>query len=154
MSTKNKEASVPETEAVQVDQSPKVTEKKPKYIQEDLLVIFDAIMFEGEYREDVTIKGKLKVTFRTRSAADTSSISRELDGKQFNLISTVQEYRALLNMAYSIVGYGNKDLSQLAIEKRIDFLGKLPTVVVSAVSDALVDFDIKTEAALREQESF
>lgn len=156
MSTKNKqEISVPEADMeTKVEQSEKSSANTPKYSQEELLAIFDSIMFEGEYREDVTIKGKLKVTFKTRSAADTSAISRELDSKQFNLISTVHEYRAMLSMGYSITGYGNKDLSGLVFSKRIEFLEKLPSVVVSAISNALVEFDIKTEAALREQESF
>jgi hypothetical protein len=132
----------------------KQDEIKSKYTKEDLLVIFDAIMFEGEYREDITIKGRLKVTFKTRSAASTASISKDIDSKQFHLMSTMHEYRALLSIAHSITGYNDKDLSSSSLETRIAFLEKLPTVVVSALSNALVEFDIKTEAALMEQDSF
>jgi hypothetical protein len=128
--------------------------KKSKYDKEELLGIFDSIMFEGEHRETVTIKGKLKVGFKTRSAASTAEISKDIDNKQFNLMSTMHEYRALLSIAHSITGYNDKDLSNTSLETRIAFLEKLPTVVVSALSNALVDFDMKTEAALAEQESF
>jgi hypothetical protein len=69
-------------------------------------------------------------------------------------MSTMHEYRALLSIAHSITGYNDKDLSNTSLETRIAFLEKLPTVVVSALSNALVDFDMKTEASLAEQESF
>jgi len=127
---------------------------KPKYTKDQLMVIFDSIMFEGEYREDVTIKGKLKVTFKTKSGADSSAITRELDGKQFNLMSSMEQYRALLSIAYSLTRYSDKDLSGMSLEKRLEFIEKLPTVVVAAVSNALIEFDIKTEAALQEQDVF
>lgn len=141
-------------EAPEVTQTEPKEETKSRYNKDELLAIFDSIMFEGEYREDVIIKGKLKVTFKTRSGADTAAITRELDAKQYNLLSTVNERRALLNIGYSITRYNDKDLGILSLENRLAFVEKLPTVVVSALSNALVDFDIKTEAALLEQDSF
>lgn len=128
--------------------------KEPKYTEEELLTIFDALMFEGEYREDITIKGKLKVTFRTRTGADTAAMTRELDGKKLNLMSSMQEYRALLGICYSITRYNDKDLSGMSLDNRIIFVEKLPTVVVSALSDALIEFDMKTEAAMQEKDAF
>ena len=128
--------------------------KEPKYKQEELLTIFDEILFSGEYREDVAIKGKLKVTFVTRSAADTAKITNELDSKKFNLMSSMQEHKALLCICYSILAYNGKDLSALSIENKKAFIEKLPTVVVAALSNALIDFDLKTEAALEEMDSF
>ena len=128
--------------------------KKPKYNPSELLEIFDTIMFEGEYREEVSIKGKLKVTFITRSAASTAEITRELDAIKFNLISSLQEYKALLCICHSLVVYNGKDLSQATIEARKSFVEKLPTVVVAALSNALIEFDLKTEAALNEIDSF
>ena len=129
-------------------------EQKPRYNKEELLVIFDEILFSGEYREEVSINGKLKVTFKTRSAADTAKISSELDSRKFNLMSSMQEYRALLCVCYSIETYGNKDLGSMTFDNRKAFIEKLPTVVVYALSNALVDFDSKTEAALGEMDSF
>lgn len=128
--------------------------EKPKYDKEELLNIFDDIMFEGSYKEDVVIKGRLKVTFVTRSAASVSEISRELDSKKFNLMSTLVEQKALLNISHSLIRYNDKDLSSLKMEDRRAFVEKLPTVVVAALSNALVEFDLKTEAALGEMDSF
>lgn len=136
------------------EQEQDTKEKAPKYTKEDLLTIFDEIMFSGEYREDVSIKDKLKVTFVTRSAANTSEITRELDAKKFNLMSSMYEYKALLCICYSLVAYNGKDLSSMSIENKKLFIEKLPSVVVAALSTALVDFDLKTEAALSEMDSF
>ena len=126
----------------------------PKYTEEDLLIIFDEIMFSGEYREDVTIKNKLKVTFVTRTAADTTKITMELDSKKFNLMSSMQQYRALLCLCYSLVSYNGKDLSATPYETKKGFIEKLPSVVVNALSNALNDFDIKTDEALTKMDSF
>jgi hypothetical protein len=134
--------------------SPEQEQEKSKYNQDELLAIFDAIMFEGEYREDVTIKGKLKVTFKTKSGSDTAAITRELDSRKFNLMSSMQEFRALLSICYSITRYNDKDLSTASLENRIAFIEKLPSVVVAALSNALIEFDLKTEAALLEQDAF
>jgi hypothetical protein len=124
----------------------------PKYTKEELLAIFDSILFEGEYREEFKIKGKLAVTFRTRTADETSFITNEVDTKSFNLVSSLQEYRALLNIASSLVIYNTKDLSSLSLDERRAFVGKLPSVVAAAISNSLVEFDQKTDAALREGE--
>lgn len=126
--------------------------KDSKYSKEELIAIFDNIMFEGSYSEVITIKGKLKVEFKSRSAKDTSEISKELDAKSFNLISTIQEQRALLSLAYSIITYNGRDLSSMKIEDRKEFVGSLPTAVVAALSEALVTFDMKVDEACREGE--
>lgn len=126
--------------------------EKPKYDPNELLQIFDSILFEGDYKEDTTIKGKLKVTFKSRSADDTSAITRELDNKQFNLISALQEHRAFLNLVYSLVTYNGKNLGTAPIEERKKIVGALPAVVVAALSEALYKFDGKIDAACREGE--
>lgn len=126
------------------------TKEAPKYTPEELLQIFDTILFEGEYTEDILIKGKLKVTFRSRSAAETSEITKDIDAKQFNLISALQEYRAFLNLVYSLTHYNGKNFGSAPLEERKGLVGKLPAVVVAALSTALYEFDVKTDAACRE----
>lgn len=130
----------------------KVETAKPEFDKDELLTIFDEILFSGEYREDVLIKGKLKVTFKSRTASDTSEITKEIDKSSFNLMAALQEQRAFLNLAFSIVSYNGKDLSAAKIEDRKIFVGKLPAVVVGALSEALVKFDRKTDAACAEGE--
>lgn len=134
------------------DMEAEVKVDKPKYNKDELLAIFDELIFSGEYREDLTIKGRLKVTFKTRTAEETSEITQAMDTKAFSLISSVQEFRALQNLSYSLVRYNGKDIGISTKEERLKFIGKLPAVMVGALSEALVDFDAKTDAACREGE--
>lgn len=127
--------------------------KLPEFDKDELLRVFDEIIFEGEYSEEVSIKGKLKVVFRARSVEDTTSITREIDGKNFALITTLQEQRALLNLAYSLVSYSGKDLGKMEIEERKKFINKLPAAVVAALSQELSKFDLKVDMACREGEA-
>lgn len=127
--------------------------KKAEFDKAELLAIFDEMIFSGEYTEDITIKGKLKVTFRARSANDITAISRELDSSQFSLMSTVNEQRAFLNLIYSMISYSGKNYEKVDIAERRKMIGQLPAVVIGALSEALVKFDQKMDAACREGEA-
>lgn len=128
---------------------------KPEYSEEELLSIFDTIMFEGAYQEDVMIRGKLKVTFRSLSVKDSKEITNTLDSKQFNLASTFQEQRAIMNLARSLVFYNSKDLSSMTIIQRTEFVESLPSAIVAAISNALVVFSKKVFRACEAgQENF
>ncbi len=134
------------------------TETKPdvpeaKFDKDELLKIFDEMIFSGEYTEEVTIRGRLKVVFKAKTVEDNTAISKEIDSSNYNLLATLQEHRALLSLAYSLVGYSGKDLSQVKIEERRKVIDKLPTVVVSLLSNALVTFDSKIDAACQEGEA-
>jgi len=126
---------------------------KPKFDPDELSQIFDEIMFSGEYTEEITIRKKLKVFFRSRTAEETTLISREIDGKNYSLITTLHEDRAILNLAYSIVSYAGKDLSNTGIDERKKFINKLPAVVISILSLELNKFDYKIEAACKDGEA-
>lgn len=128
-------------------------QKAPEFDKDELLKIFDEIIFSGEYTEEITFKGKLKIVFKARSAEETTAISREIDGKNFALITTLQEHRALLNLAYSLVGYSGKDLSKTDVEDRKKIINKLPAVMVAALSSELSKFDLKIDMACREGEA-
>lgn len=125
---------------------------KPKYDPKELLAIFDTILFEGKYSEEVSIRGKLKVQFKSRSVGEVSEISGQLDTKSYNLISTLQEQRAILNLAYSLEAYNNKPLSALSKEEKVKFINSLPASVVATLSEKLLDFDQKVDAACKEGE--
>lgn len=137
----------------QTELSKSVDQALPKFDKDELLRIFDDIIFSGEYTEEVTIRGKLKVVFKARTAEDTTTISREIDGKNFTLITTLQEHRALLNLAHSLVGYAGKDLTNVPVDERKKILNKLPAVMVAALSSELSKFDLKIDMACREGES-
>lgn len=128
---------------------------KEDFSKEELLNILDTIMFEGEYTETVTVKGKLKVIFKTRTAEETMEVSRLIDGKSYNLMSTVQEERAMYNLAFSLINYNGMDLSKVkALPDRFSYISKLSIFVVSALADALANFDKKVDKACREFENF
>lgn len=137
------------------DSDPKANvDAKPKFDKDELLGIFDEMIFSGEYSEQVVLRnGKLKLTFRARSAEDTMEISKDIDSKNFTLIATLSEYRALLNLAHSLVNYAGKDLSQSSVEERTKIIKKLPSVVVALLSEALSKFDAKIDAACAEGEA-
>lgn len=136
-----------------VEEVPEVKDEvKPRWNKDELLEVFDKLLFEGEYTETFTIRGKLLVTFRSRSADETMKISREIDNTPFNLVSTVQEHKALLNMSYSLVNYSGKDFSDATQETIFNFIKKLPIFIVGVLIDKLSDFDSKVDAACKEAE--
>ena len=149
----SKEALAKKGSAETVTETTETTEvKTPKHSPDELAEIFDKILFEGEYTEEIKIRNKLVVVFKSRSAKETQAISLEIDSKNFTLYMTAQEHRALLNLASSLVNYAGKDLSKVTAEDRKTFVGKLPTSVVAKLSEELVKFDLKVDAACRDSE--
>lgn len=125
---------------------------KPKYDPTVLLAIFDDIIFQGEYAEDVTIKNKLRVTFRTRSAKEISAITREIDKTSNNLVTTQNEQRSLLNLYYGLVHYQGKKLGEMPYAERVEFIDSLPGPIIGALMNAFTEFDAKVYAACQEGE--
>lgn len=126
---------------------------KPKYDPEELLTIFDEIMFSGEYSEQVTIRGKLKVTFRTRTAEEVRNINRMVDGTPATFASTLEGVRSLLELRYALVMYQGKDLRSIKDDERDRFLNSLPAPVVGTLLKALSNFDAKVYEACQEGEA-
>jgi hypothetical protein len=144
------EAKKPEEAAPEAE----TAEKKPeaKYSQDELLRIFDEVIFSGEYCEDVTIKNRLKVRFRTRTAEEIEEITRLVDATQANWQSTVNEKRTLLNLQYALISFQGTDLRSLKIDDRAKYIRKLPGPVIGALLVALGRFDEKVFAACQEGE--
>lgn len=130
----------------------KVEAPKPEWAAEELLQIFDDIIFAGEYSEDVSIKGRLKIRFRTRSTKEVETISRILDSSSLNLIQTMEEARFLLHLQYSLVNYNGKDLEGMKVDERAIFIRSLPGPVIGLLMGALDKFDRKVFAACKETE--
>jgi len=130
----------------------KSEEKKPAYTPEELTAVFDDILFAGEYTENVIIRGRLPVQFRTRTADEVSAISRIIDTTSSNLISTMNEQRSLLNLYYGLISYNNKDLSTIKFEDRQAFIKKLPAPIIGVLMTAMAKFDDKVYAACKEGE--
>lgn len=159
---RNKEVPTSETEGASVNlaaEEAKQAEKeegkdaeKPKYDNDELLRIFDEIIFAGEYMEDVTIKGKLHVQFRTRTSEEVAEISRIIDSTSFNLVATMNETRMILNLQYALTSYQGKSLIGMNKDDKAKFIKRLPGPVIGALLDALYKFDDKVFHACKELE--
>ncbi|HET8686716.1 MAG TPA: hypothetical protein VFM18_08635 [Methanosarcina sp.] len=125
---------------------------KPKYNPDELAAIFDEILFNQEYSEEVTIRGKLKVVFRTRSADEMREINQVVDSTQAVFSTTLDGVRSFLQLQYSLSFYHGKDLRSLKNEDKAKFIGNLPSPVVAALLMELGKFDEKVYAACKEAE--
>lgn len=134
------------------EQNPDQEQDEPQYDQNELNQIFDEIIFSGEYAEDITIRGRLKVRLRTRTAEEIEAISRVVDSTTANLVATLAEKRSLLNLQYALASFQGKDLRALKIEERAKFLGRIPGPVIGSLLSALSKFDQKVYAACKEGE--
>lgn len=137
----------PETDEVKKEET-----KAPKYDPDDLAAIFDEIIFSGEYTESQTIRGKLNVVFRTRTAEELKEINRIVDGTQAVFANTLDGVRSLLQLQYALIMYQGKDLRGMKPEDRSKFIGKIPGPIIGALLMALGRFDDKVFAACKEGE--
>lgn len=126
--------------------------EKSKYSQDELISIFDEIIFSGTYTEQIVIRGKLRVSFRSRTAQEIETITGKLDATTVNLMTTLNEKRSLLNLHYALTSYQGKDLSTLTSEDREKFINNLAAPVVGTLINALSRFDSKVYAACVEGE--
>ena len=77
----------------EVKEQSAVEEKKPEFTKEELLAVFDSIMFEGYYEEDVTIKGKLKVATAASIKAEHFGVGRYEDIKEiYEVVMSKQHF--------------------------------------------------------------
>lgn len=147
----------PEEEVVTDQDVPEgavATEKaQPKYSEEELAAIFDEIIFSGEYIEEVTIRDKLRIGFRTRTADEIRQITQVVDGTQAVYANTVESIRSLLQLQYALVSYQGKSLVGVKPEEKAKFIGQIPGPVVALLLQALSKFDEKVFAACQEGES-
>lgn len=134
-------------------EEPKKEATKPLYSQEELLRVFDEIMFSGDYAEDYVIKGRLPVTFKTRTGEDINAIQRSIDAAGFNLISSVETMRSLMNLQYSLVRYDKKDLTLMEPSERAKFVERLSGPMIAILLDTMGKFDHKVAEACKEGEA-
>lgn len=142
-----------ETESVVVTNAGETAEvDAPKYSQEELLAIFDALTFEYEYREKITLR-RLEVELRTRTSSEVDEIVTAVDRSGFNTYAGVEYARSIENLKASLCRYGTKDLSIMTAAEKTAFIGKLPSPIIHALIDKLVEFDAKVSAAIAEGEA-
>lgn len=129
------------------------SESTSEYNQEELLQIFDNIIFSGEYQETVTIKDRLRIVFRTRTVEEMNDIQNHLDGSNLKLIATMDQVRSLLMLGASLVSFQGKDLSTMKPEEKSKFIGKLASPMLAVLFKELDKFDRKVMAAIQEGEA-
>lgn len=139
-------------ENVTIEKDDEKKTDEPQFTPEELNAIFDQMLFTGEYSETVTIRGKLKVEFKTRTAQETEEITKKIDATPANLIATLNEKRSLLTLIKSLNFYHGTDLSKMKDEQKQSFITKLPTPIIGSLFIALQKFDEKIFAACRDAE--
>lgn len=124
----------------------------PEFDDFELEQIFDELMFDGSYSEEVKIGKRFAVTLKTRSGKDAREVMNILDKAGYSLGLTVESIRSLYNLAQSAVVVNSKDISGESFDKKVELIEQMPTPVISAMIVALMKFDRKVEAAVRHGE--
>lgn len=122
------------------------------YDPEELASIFDEIIFQGEYSEEIIVRNKLRVRIRTRTAEEIEAISMVVDTTKANLVATLAEKRSLLNLQYALQFYNGKDLRMVSLEEKAKFIGRLPGPIIGALLTAMGKFDAKVYEACKDGE--
>ncbi len=149
---KAEEQEVTKTEAAAEPSVPQLETGLPRWTDEQLEEVFDSLMFEGSYNEEIQVNRKLKVIFRTRSGEQARDVMMRLDNSKINMGLTVEGLRSLFNLAHSLVVFNGNDLSQMKIDARLKRIEELPSAVIGTLIAKLVEFDIKVEQAVRHGE--
>lgn len=124
----------------------------PEFDSLELEQIFDELMFNGSYSEEVKIGKRLSVTLKTRNGKDAREIMNILDKAGYSLGLTVESIRSLYNLAQSAVIVNGKDISGETFDKKVELIEQMPTPVISSMILCLMKFDRKVEAAVRHGE--
>jgi len=140
----------PETkEKTETSSSTEQSSSAPEYPEEELLRVFDEILFSNEYSETFSIRGRMEVTFRTRTAKEVQDIDKSLDSLGASLISTVENLRSFKHLERALVSYNGKDLSTLRVSEKESFVQALPGPIIGALLITLAKFDHKIGMACR-----
>jgi hypothetical protein len=124
----------------------------PEFDEADLEQIFDALMFDGSYTEEVKIGKRLSITLKTRTGKEAREVMTLLDKAGYSLGLTVESIRGLYNLVQSAMIVNGKDISGERFDKKLELIEEMPTPVISAMMIALVKFDRKVEASVRHGE--
>lgn len=143
-----KQAPAKKKAATKEDNKPEEPEK-PKFSKEELLAVFDKLVFEGRYEE--TYKGRgITVGFRSRTGDDSVSISRALDNFESKTGVSIQTYVNMLTLSHSLVFYNGKTFEDKAVKEKFAYLSSLPDAVLTILMSKLNEFDEKVWLSMDE----
>lgn len=119
-----------------------------KYSDSELEAVYDALMFEGNYTEEVSVGKRIKAVFRTRNGKDARESMLFIDKMGLNMGITVESLRGLYNLAQSTISINGSDISGETLDKKIERIEVLPTAIISRLMYELSKFDIKVQQAV------
>lgn len=119
-----------------------------EFDEAELEAIYDSLMFDGKYTEEVSVGKRLRATFVTRTAKEAREVLLKIDKMGLSMGITVESIRGLYNLAQSLVAINDTDISGEPFDKKVDRIEVLPSQVVSKLMIALSRFDIKVDAAV------
>lgn len=149
----NEEESKKEPPKESTDPKGDTGKPKSKYSQEELLSLFDTLLFEGAYEELVKVGRNFTVKFRTRSVGESNEITRRIDRLELNTIMAVQNHTNVLTLAYAIVELNGQKLVDDDFKKRLTRIQSLPESLIIVLSHKLQEFDMKVMEAMKEGDS-
>lgn len=119
-----------------------------KFDDAELESIYDSIMFEGSYSEEVSIGKRVRVTFRTRTGKEAREVIMRLDKLGLNMGLTVESIRGLYSLAQSVLSINGQDLSGDKFEVKVEKLEELPTQLIARLLAEFSKFELKVAAAI------
>lgn len=127
--------------------------KTPVWPKEELLRVFDEMIFSDGYSEEVSLaNGRVRVLLRTRTVKEINEIQSQLDASSYNLVATLEQRRSFEMLLRSVDSYNGRDLSKMPVSEREVFMNKLPGPVLGMILRALGNFDLKVAQACEEGE--
>lgn len=124
-------------------------EPKSKYSQQELLALYDTMVFEGRYTEPYRARG-INAVFRTRTGDDVIKLNQYLDSYQAKSMASLQTYSNMLTLAASLKSINGKEFEDGDIKSVYIHLKTLPDAVNTLLLVALTDFDRKVGEAIEE----
>lgn len=139
----------PEVPALEPAKEPteEEVEEDQKY-KNELLAIYDAVMFEDKYEERVSLGRKYYAIFITRPAESDALVSRQIDNMDFKTVHAMRTHSAILTLSHSLVELNGKDLRDMEAKDRYDLVKGKSTHLIEMLSRHLIDFDQKVREAM------
>ena len=136
-------------------EKPKGEADKPRYSKEELLRIFDTMLFEGEYREVIKIGKNYSVKLRSRSVGESNDITRKVDALDLKTFLAVQNFTNVITLAYALCEINSKNMMDMSFSERYAKVKELPEGLIIILSGKLFEFDQKVLEAMKAgQENF
>lgn len=141
------EDAVAEPEKEKPVEKKKTTAAEKKKLDE-ALAIYDALLTQKHYEEVFKIGRKIAGVWRSRTSGQSNTIYKLVDASNFSSGMAINNYLNLLNMSYSLIAFNGENLANKPVAERLKFLEGLPEAIVVALSQSLIDFDVKIREAV------